>query len=297
MTANTPIPSRIFALLEENQKRSRELPLEVKVKVEKERSSLPNWSDSVRRVPNVALRSALFGAIRKGPRPYVEQAEINALGGINIVYTGALLDQIDLDVWETVLHLSRAQDLCSECRVTAYQLLKILGKTDAGKNRTNLDKSISRLKATALKIRVGKNSYEGSLIHEVYRDHDERSARMYVIRLNPKLGVLFQGDQYTDLNWLVRQALHGKPLAQWLHGFYSTHAKPYDFRIETLHQLCGSRARCLSGFKKDLRRSLEALERASAAAGKTFSYQVEGSLVRVKTTPSASQQRHLAKKH
>jgi hypothetical protein len=297
MTANMPIPSRIFALLEENQKRSRELPLEVKVKVEKERSSLPNWSDSVRRVPNVALRSALFGAIRKGPRPYVEQAEIHALGGINIVYTGALLDQIDLDVWETVLHLSRAQDLGSECRVTAYQLLKILGKTDAGKNRTNLDKSISRLKATALKIRVGKNSYEGSLIHEVYRDHDERSARIYVIRLNPKLGVLFQGDQYTDLNWLVRQALHGKPLAQWLHGFYSTHAKPYDFRIETLHQLCGSRARCLSGFKKDLRRSLEALERASAAAGKTFSYQVEGSLVRVKATPSASQQRHLAKKH
>ncbi|WP_454867521.1 plasmid replication initiator TrfA [Pseudomonas farris] len=299
MTANTPIPSRIFARLEENQKRSRDKPLEVKVKVEveKERSSLPNWSDSVRRVPNVALRSALFGAIKKGPRPYVEQVEINALGGINIVYTGALLDQLDLDVWETVLHLARAQDLGSECRVTAYQLLKILGKTDAGKNRTHLDKSISRLKATALKIRVGKNSYEGSLIHEVYRDHDERSTRMYVIRLNPKLGVLFHGDQYTDLNWLVRQALHGKPLAQWLHGFYSTHAKPYDFRVETLHQLCGSRARSLSDFRKDLRRALEALERASAVAGKTFSYRVEGKLVRVKTTPSASQQRHLAKKH
>ena len=294
MTANTPLPSRIFARLEENRKRSREKSQEVKV--EKEPSSLPNWSDSVRRVPNVALRSALFGAIRKGHRPYVEQVEINALGGISIVYTGALLDQVDLDVWETVLHLARAHELGSECRVTAYRLLKMLGKTDTGKNRTILDKCISRLKATALQVRVGKHSYEGSLIHEVYRDHDERSDRMYVIRLNPKLGVLFHGDQYTDLNWFIRQSLHGKPLAQWVHGFYSTHAKPYDFRVETLHQLCGSRASSLSDFKKDLRRSLEAVERASAAAGQPFSYQVEGNLVRVKTTPSASQQRHLAKK-
>lgn len=294
MTTNTRLSSRIFALLEENQKRSRGKPL--KVEIDKELSLLPNWSDSVRRLPNFALRSALFGAIRKGHRPYVEQLEVNALGGISIFYTGALLDQVDLDVWEAVLHLERAQELGSECRVTAYRLLKILGKTDTGKNRTILDKCISRLKATALQVRVGKYSYEGSLIHEVYRDHEERSGRMYVIRLNSKLGLFFHGDQYTDLNWLIRQALRGKPLAQWVHGFYSTHAKPYDFKVETLHHLCGSRASSLSDFKKDLRRSLEAVERASAAVGQPFSYQVEENLVRVKTTPSASQQRHLAKK-
>ncbi|WP_239990634.1 plasmid replication initiator TrfA [Pseudomonas sp. LAMO17WK12:I9] len=178
---------------------------------------LPHWPDSVRRVPNVALRSALFGAISKGHRPYLERVEIHAQGGISIFYTGALLDQGDLDVWETVLHMARAQELGAECRVTAYRLLKELGKTDSGKNRTILDRHLSRMKATALQVRVGDHSYEGSLIHEVYRDH---GTRCYVIRLNPMLRVFFLGDQFTDVDWSVRQALHGKPLAQWLHSFY-----------------------------------------------------------------------------
>ncbi|WP_447788291.1 plasmid replication initiator TrfA [Pseudomonas farris] len=291
MSAIMPIPGRIFDRLEEIRKRSGAKPQDVEI--EQVRSLLPNWSDSVRRVPNVALRSALFGAISKGHRPYLERVKINALGGISILYTGALLDQGDLDVWETVLHLARMQELGSECRVTAYRLLKDLGRTDTGKNRTILDRHLSRMKATALQVRVGEHSYEGSLIHEVYRDHDSRS---YVIRLNPKLRVLFLDDQFTDVDWSVRQALHGRPLAQWLHGFYVTHARPYNLKVETLHRLCGSRASSLRDFKKDLRRSLDTVERASNAAGQPFSYLIEGNLVRVKTTPSPSQRRHLANK-
>lgn len=284
-----PLPSRIFDRLEENRKSSRTKSQEDKV--EYARDLLPNWSDSARRVPNIALRSALFGAIGKGNRPYLERVVINALGGISIVYTGSLLDQSDLDVWETVLHLSRTQELGAECRVTAYRLLKVLGKTDTGKNRAILDRQLSRMNATALQVRVREHSYEGSLIHEVYRDHDTRS---YVIRLNPKLRVLFLDDQFTDVDWSVRHALHGKPLSQWLHGFYVTHARPYDLKIETLHRLCGSRASCLADFKKDLRRSLEAVELANAAAGQPFNFLIDGNIVRVKTTPSPSQRRYLA---
>lgn len=72
----------------------------------------------------------------------------------------------------------------------------------------------------------------------------------YVIRLNPKLGVLFRDDQFTDVDWTIRHALRGKPLAQWIHGFYSSHARSYDLKVETLHRLCGSRARSLTDFKK-----------------------------------------------
>ncbi len=112
MSVITPIPSRTLARLEENRKRSRAKLKDAEI--EQVRGLLPNWSDSVRRVPNVALRSALFGAISKGHRPYLERVEINALGGISILYTGALLDQGDLDLWETVLHLARMQELGSE---------------------------------------------------------------------------------------------------------------------------------------------------------------------------------------
>ncbi|YCH23343.1 plasmid replication initiator TrfA [Pseudomonas sp. D1-3] len=293
MTAQIPVLTRL-ARLEENRKRS--ILRSKETKVEDEVVSLPNWSDEVRRVPNVVLRSSLFGAIAKGCRPYLERVKISSLGGISIIYTGALLDQGDLDVWGTVLHLARAQEWGAECRITAYRFLKCLGKTDTGKNRKILDNRISRLKATALQIEVGKYSYEGSLIHEVYRGQDERSERVYVIRLNGKLHRLFNRDLYTDLNWAIRKTLNGRPLAQWVHGFYSTHARPYDLKVETLHQLCGSRAVSLTDFKKDLRRSLESVSLAAAAAGQPFNYFLDGNLVRVKTTPSTSQRRHLARK-
>jgi hypothetical protein len=135
-----------------------------------------------------------------------------------------------------------------------------------------------------LQVKVGKYSYEGSLIQEVYREHHGRSARTYVIRLNPKLRVLFFNDQYTDVDWSIRRSLRRKPLAQWLYGFYSSHARSYDLKVETLHGLCGSHAKTLDDFKKDLHRALDEVVRVSNAAEKPFSYIFEGQLVKIKTT-------------
>lgn len=261
--------------------------------VQPKKVQLPLWPDVVRCVPNGVLRSALFGAIKKGPRAYLERQEIHAQEGIRIVYTGARLDQGDLDVWETVLHIARLQALGDECRVTAYQLLKALGKTDAGTNRNTLERRLSRMKATGVDVDTGRYSYEGSLIDEVYRDKETRE---YVIRLNPKLSALFAADQFTQVDWSVRHALDGKPLAQWLHGYYASHAKPFPVKVETLHKLCGSVATLLSDFKKDLKKSLDALTDASAANGQPFSYDIPGDLVYVEKKPNGTQRRHLAEK-
>jgi hypothetical protein len=254
---------------------------------------LPLWPEATRGVPNVALRSALFGAIRKGARPYLEMAEIHAQDGITIRYTGTRLDQGDLDVWETVLHLTRAQPLGESCRVTAYQLLKLLGKVDTGGNREVLHRRLSRLKATALEVDFGNLSYIGGLIDEVAK---EKTSREYVIRLNPKLRVLFEDEEFTQLDWTVRQALEGKPLAQWLHAFYASHAKPYPVRVETLHKLCGSETAELWKFAQTLRKNLDAVTEASNVHGQPFSYVIAGDLVHVEKTPSGTQRRYLAKK-
>ncbi|MGB9671499.1 MAG: plasmid replication initiator TrfA, partial [Halothiobacillaceae bacterium] len=108
---------------------------------------LPLWPEPVRAVPNGFLRSALFGVIAKGKRRYIDGEQIAALEGIEISYTGQRLDQGDLDVWESVLHAVRTQDLGSRCRVTSYALLKLMGRTDTGKNRATLNKRITRLVA------------------------------------------------------------------------------------------------------------------------------------------------------
>jgi len=254
---------------------------------------LPLWPEPVRAVPNGFLRSALFGAIAKGKRRYIDGEQLAALDGIEIHYTGQRLDQGDLDVWESVLHAVRLQELGSQCRLTSYALLKLMGKTDTGKNRATLNKRITRLVASALTVKQGRYSYIGSLIAGAAKDEDTQE---WVIELNPKLRPLFADDQFTQIEWAVRHDLNGKPLAQWLHGFYASHAAPFPLKIETLHRLCGSEAGELWKFAQTLRKALDDVAAACAAHGEGFSYEIRGDLVHVEKRPSGPQRRLLAKR-
>ena len=254
---------------------------------------LPLWPEPVRAVPNGFLRSALFGAIRKGRRRYFKAEQLAALDGIEIRYTGERLDQGDLDVWESVLHAVRLQELGSRCRVTSYTLLKLMGKTDTGKNRATLHERITRLRANAVEVRQGRYCYIGGLIAGAAKDEETQE---WVIELDAKLRPLFAADQFTQVEWAVRHALDGQPLAQWLHGFYASHAKPFPLKIETLHRLCGSEATLMSDYAKTLRKALDAVAEASAAHGEGFSYDIRGDLVHVEKKAQGAQRRHLAKK-
>ena len=254
---------------------------------------LPLWPEPVRGIPNSILRSALFGAIRKGRRRYLKAEQIAAVDGIEIRYTGERLDQGDLDVWLAVLHAMRCQDLGSLCRVTSYALLKLMGKTDTGGNRATLHERIMRLRANAVEVRQGRYTYIGGLIAWAAKDEVTQE---WVIELDPCLRALFAPDQFTQLQWAVRHELDGHQLAQWLHGFYSSHAKPHPIKIETLHRLCGSDATLMSDFAKTLRKALDAVVAASAKHGEQISYEIHGDLVHVTKRPSRSQQRHLVKK-
>lgn len=254
---------------------------------------LPLWPQPVRAVPNGFLRSALFGAIAKGKRRYIDGEQLAALDGIEIRYTGQRLDQGDLDVWESVLHAVRFQELGSQCRLTSYALLKLMGKTDTGKNRVTLNKRITRLVASAVTVKQGRYAYIGGLIRSAAKDEETQE---WVIELDEKLSPLFAADQFTQVEWSVRHALDGKPMAQWLHGFYASHAKPFPMRVETLHRLCGSDAKRMTDYKIDLRRNLDAVAEASATHGEGFSYEIRGDLVHIEKKVQGAQRRHLAKK-
>ena len=253
---------------------------------------LPLWPDAVRAVPNGVLRSALFGATRKGRRRYINGEELAAIDGISIRYKGERLDQGDLDVWESVLHLAKHQKLGSEYRTTAYALLRTMGKTDSGKNRATLQARIERLVANAVILKQGRYSYIGSMISSAAKDEKTQE---WVIRLDERLRPLFANDQFTQIEWSVRLSLDGQPLAQWLHGFYSSHAAPLPIKVETLYSLSGSEAGELWIFTQKLKKALDAVARACAAAGETFAWRIEDGLVFVKRTPSKSQRRHLTR--
>ncbi|MBR4876180.1 MAG: hypothetical protein IKU14_00510 [Rhodocyclaceae bacterium] len=251
---------------------------------------LPLWPEPVRAVPNGFLRSALFGAIRKGRRHYLDGEQLAALDGIEIRYTGERLDQGDLDVWESVLHAVRLQSLGSQCRVTSYTLLKLMGKTDTGKNRATLHKRITRLRANAVEVRQGRYCYIGGLIASAAKDEQTQE---WVIELDAKLQPLFAYDQFTQVQWAERLALEGQPLAQWLHGFYASHAAPVPIKVDTLRSLSGSEAAAVWKFAQTLRKALDAVSKVRASNGNAFEWRIEDGLVHITKTPSRSQRRHL----
>lgn len=258
-----------------------------------EATRLPLWPQPVRAVPNGFLRSSLFGVIAKGKRRYVQSEMVAAVGGIEIWYSGQRLDQGDLDMWACLLHAVRLQELGSRYRVTSYALLKLMGRSDTGKNRTTLQARIERLVATALTVKQGRYSYIGSLIGFAVKDEE---AQGLVIKLDHRMRSLFADDHFTQIEWVVRHDLSGYQIAQWLHGFYASHAKPFPLKVETLHKLCGSEMVRMDHFREKLRKALSALAEASAARGVGFSYEIRGDLVHVEKEASGTQQRHLAKK-
>jgi len=80
-----------------------------------------------------------------------------------------------------------------------------------------------------------------------------------------------------------------------LHGYYSSHAKPYPVKVETLHKLCGSEAE-LRRFRQTLGNALADVADASNFYGLLFRSELHGNLVSVEKKPTRSQRRHLEKK-
>ncbi|MGB4075542.1 plasmid replication initiator TrfA [Pseudomonas sp.] len=254
-------------------------------------TQMPDWAVDVRGVPNVALRSALFSSSRSGK--YLERAEIFAQNPTSVRYTGKRLSQTDHDVWITLLHLSRNDNIDQPLRASAYALLKQQNKTDTGANRATLYKSLDRLKASAVEITDSRYSYTGSLIDSIYKD---KSSREIVVSLNSNLIRLFGSGKYTQVDWSIRRSLTNKPLAQWLYGYYSSHAEPIPVSVEILLKMAGSEDSSDSSAENNLRRALNSLKLVLDENSQPFSFQILCGVVHVQKTPTESQRRHLRKK-
>ena len=248
---------------------------------------LPLWPEPARGLPNSTLRGALFPAIQGKTRDYKKREILVAQKGIQIRFTGWQLDQADLDVWEQCLHLARQHPLGTRCDFTARSFLKALGRSTGKQNHEWLKDAFARLVGAVVEITHNDKTYFGTLIEGGVRD--ERTG-LYVLNLNPDLVKLYGPGMWTAVDWDQRRALGTrKPLAQWLIGFYSTHAKPYPMSVKNLMQLSGSRTKKTWKFKQNLEAALDELK----AVGAIVEYSIEDGTVHVSRTPSKSQKRHL----
>ena len=224
---------------------------------------LPDWPVQVRGVPNICLRSALFGVVQRGRRRAVKGELLASVKGINIRYTGWRLDQGDFDVLLYALHLiSLAKSTQDHTRFTGKGFLRGIGRASGKTGREWLKDSFRRLTGSAVEISFEikdqfderSYTYAGSLVDEFYYCSDEGC---YLLKINPKLARLFDAG-WTQMQWKQRRLLK-TDLAKWLHGFYASHRAPYPIKVSTLKLLCGSSYGRLSDFRSKLRRALQEL--------------------------------------
>lgn len=217
---------------------------------------LPACGDDVRAIPNIALRGALFGVIGKGPRKYEDKVQKTTINGITVYYTGPQLDQADLDVWAQCLNLNQSVPLGQKIVFSSNAFLARIGRNTGKTDRAWLHTALRRLMGAIVELGYDQYFYSGQLLHHWYRD--EKTGKNSML-LNPELLPFFQAQQWTGLVINQRHALNGKPLAQWLHGFFSTHEKPFPYKVETIKGLCGSQRGELKKFRFDLKKSLSDL--------------------------------------
>lgn len=221
---------------------------------------MPKVSPARRIIPNAMLRCSLFGVIRKGRRKYEHRVSKATINGLNINFTGQQLDQSDLDIYLELIRRCGDVSFGVEIRFFAYDLLKSLNMGTGKSQYENLKDCLLRLTACAVEISDGRFSYAGHIVNDHYRDDESREL---IISLNPKIASFFSEEMWTGLSLHERNLLKGKPLAQWLHAFYSSHTNPHPYKVETIKHLCGSDVAALKTFKQKLKKSLAYLTTAT----------------------------------
>jgi hypothetical protein len=236
---------------------------------------LPLWPEPKRGAPNSFIRSALFAAIHSKDRQFFKETVLASQDGIEIRYTGEQLNQADLDVWETIVHLAREQPLGTVASFTAHGLLKAMGMPTGNSQHKQLHSTLLRLTACAVEVTHEGKTYFGPLIKSGAKDE---VTRHYGIELNKGIIKLFGENQWTALDWKQRQELRGQPLAQALHAFYSSHRDPFAVKLATLQAYTGSRNKQPASFKRQVRAALAQL----VDVGFLASFEITDDLVNVR---------------
>ncbi len=261
--------------------------------------NLPEWPRKIRGIPNLCLRSALFGVIKRGRRRAVKGKIIAAVKGLDIRYTGWRLDQGDFDVLVQALHLQarhieRTPDYFIRFQVKSF--LRAIGRQSGKSGREWLKDCFRRLTATAVEINLdvnkrlqsGKYTYAGSLVDEFYYNGQEQT---YFLKINPKFAELFDAG-WTQLQWQQRLRLKTN-LAKWLHGFYASHQAPYPMKVITIRRLCGSDCKRMGDFRRCLRRAMDELVNTGAIQAWHFD---TSDKLHVQRAPKVSGQKNVSKR-
>lgn len=228
-----------------------------------EQLALPDMPQTKRFIPNDMIRSSLFTVSNHNrSREYLKQHVLYSFSNTNITYTGEELRQDDEDVWLQLIYLaSKRKNTMVAFR--PYTFISQLGWPQRPQYKTRLKNSLVRMSATDLTISntQHKEGLDFSLVRKFSWSEAGAPLKEWHIWLEPEIVKLFGrlGQTHSKIHWEQRSKL--KPLAKWLHSFYSSHAEPMPILATKLKQLSGSKMKTLRHFKPTLRSALMELHK------------------------------------
>ena len=222
--------------------------------------NIPSISQTKRIIPNDLIRSSLFTiSNHKMPRSYLKEHMLYTFGETTITYTGEELRQDDEDVWLQIIYLI-SKERSMHIEFMPYSLMAKLGWPRRTQYRDKLRMVLTRLSATSLAIsnKSIKAGLAVSLVRKFEWTNNEGSAlKRWRVWIEPEIRKLFANSLYTKIHWEQRMKL--KPLAKWLHAYYSSHARPLPVPVAVLMKASGSKSKTFSHFKEQLKSSLSEL--------------------------------------
>lgn len=207
--------------------------------------------------PTALIRSQLFATITretyakkygipldKIDKLYLNNEMLASWKGVEIKYSGALMNQTDLDVFLVLLDSFKEMGSGYIGAITLRDLAKSLKKNSSRTDQ--IAESIKRLTTATVEIsKFGINNkiegvYTGHLVEETYRDNNSK----YYVKINPRFSDLFSVSGYVMQELPKRLSLGKNQTAKWMLGYVLSHESTFDnphrVYFSTLQKLSGS---------------------------------------------------------
>lgn len=210
---------------------------------------------SVRMIPNVLIRSALFSTKRLSNKRNVVSTKIYSQNGYEVTYDGEELNQIDSQVYQAVVMIMKSKSDINTPNTVKFNIkdiILLLGKHGNGNDYTCVKNSLNRLKKCVITIASGKTNYSGNLLNYVYSVNNDNQVEVNSVFCN----FLTSSDQ--TVCDVESKSKISKLLSKWLFDYFRSHSRYIPLDIEYLLNLCGSNMN-IRKFRQQLKISMDEL--------------------------------------
>lgn len=218
-------------------------------------------------LPNVLLRSSLFGVSQPDSGLECRQQRIASRKDASLLVSGKTLGDHDLQVWAACLSFYRNRPLGSDdvdwVETTYGVFSRAMQQTPGSNVFRGIRDSFERLSAVRLGVSDGALSVEELALlgkpepSELERSTVPLAAHLLRFRIPDEVAVLYRRNSWSAMDFSLLTGCSG--LARWLVAFYCTHSKPLPVGVDELRRLCGTQTE-RNGFKVQLKRALDKLQ-------------------------------------